>query len=234
MSRASRKHHTGGGEWTRNTVAAADNTHQWRDSLPIPLPESPSRKPPEPKQTPGLATDIYNATLRAPVRDLGELIAHPEDIPDAIGSVALGLGPAGEIPLVIAEFLTYVRALRAGAAAGATASAGAGAVAAEALPPLRQAYVDAVAALKPLPEALHAAGADDEAIARALHAARREIGEHFKELTPPDKLAELNKRNLQKYGDKLGPTIEWFRARGKSWNEITESATRSGGNDLGF
>ena len=39
---------------------------------------------------------------------------------------------------------------------------------------------------------------------------------------------------LQKYGDKLGPTIEWLQSKGKSWTQIIESATRTGGKDLGL
>jgi hypothetical protein len=53
-------------------------------------------------------------------------------------------------------------------------------------------------------------------------------------LTPVDKLAEIYARNVQKYGDKLGPTIDWLRSKGKSWDQIIESATRTGGKDLGF
>jgi RHS repeat-associated protein len=106
--------------------------------------------------------------------------------------------------------------------------------AAKGLPPLRQAYVEAVSELKPMADSLRAAGADTEAIARALHAERRAIGEQFKALTPADKLAEIYQRNLQKYGDKLGPTVDWLRAQGKSWDQVIESATRTGGKDLGF
>lgn len=108
------------------------------------------------------------------------------------------------------------------------------ALAAKGLPPLRGAYVKAVSELKPMADSLRAAGADTEAIARALHAERRAIGEQFKALTPADKLAEIYQRNLQKYGDKLGPTVDWLRAQGKSWDQIIESATRTGGKDLGF
>jgi hypothetical protein len=108
------------------------------------------------------------------------------------------------------------------------------AVAANGLHPLRQAYVDAVSELKPMADSLKMAGADIEALARALHAERRAIGEQFKALTPADKLAEIYERNLQKYGDKLGPTVDWLRAHGKSWDQIIESATRTGGKDLGF
>ena len=106
--------------------------------------------------------------------------------------------------------------------------------AAKELPALRQGYVDAVGELKSAADSLKAAGADTEALARALHAERRAIGEEFKALTPADKLAEIYARNVQKYGDKLGPTIDWLRAKGKSWDQIIESATRTGGKDLGF
>jgi hypothetical protein len=121
-----------------------------------------------------------------------------------------------------------------GGAVATAEEAGLVGAAAKGLSPLRQAYVDAVSGLKPMADSLRAAGADSETIARALHAARRAIGEQFKGLTPPDKLAEIYARNLQKYGDKLGPTIDWLRAQGKSWVEIIDSATRTGGKDLGF
>ena len=66
-------------------------------------------------------------------------------------------------------------------------------------------------------------------------AARRyHKGGQFKALTPSEKLAEIYERNLQQYGDRLGPTIEWLRAQGKSWEQIIESASRAGGKDLGF
>ena len=102
------------------------------------------------------------------------------------------------------------------------------------LPPLRQQYVDRVNALRQKADAMRANGSGEEAVARAMHAERRELGEQFKALTPPDKLAEIYRRNEERYGDKLGPSIDWLRARGKSWAEITESASRPGGKDLGF
>jgi len=84
-------------------------------------------------------------------------------------------------------------------------------------------------------EALRAGGADSETIARMLHAERRAIGERFKDLTPPDIRARIYERNLAKYGDKLGPSIDWLRTQGKkSWEQIIESAARAGGKDLAF
>jgi hypothetical protein len=49
-----------------------------------------------------------------------------------------------------------------------------------------------------------------------------------------EKLAEIHARNLRRYGDPLGPSIEWLRAQGKTWEQIIESATRTDGRDLGF
>lgn len=79
------------------------------------------------------------------------------------------------------------------------------------------------------------AGSSSEDIARALHAERRNLGVKYKELTPGYKRLEIYTRNIQKYGDKLGPSIDYLRnVKGKSWDQIIESASRSGGKDLGF
>jgi hypothetical protein len=94
--------------------------------------------------------------------------------------------------------------------------------------------VSAVEGLAGKVPAMREAGMGSEAIARALHAERRLLGEQFKALTPPGRLAEIYERNLARYGDKLGPTIEWLQARGKSWEDIIESSVRTGGKDLGF
>ena len=102
------------------------------------------------------------------------------------------------------------------------------------LPSLRQGYADAVSELRDIGNSLRAAGVDSEQIARAMHANRRAIGEQFKALTPPDKLAEISARNLNKYGDNLGPSVDWLRSQGKSWDDIIESAGRIGGKYLGF
>ena len=105
---------------------------------------------------------------------------------------------------------------------------------AKAVPVLRQQYVDAVTALRSNIPTMREAGMSSEQIARALHAERRVLGEKFKSLTPPDMLQKIYERNLQRYGDRLGPSIEWLLKQGKSWEDIIESATRTGGKDLGF
>jgi hypothetical protein len=104
----------------------------------------------------------------------------------------------------------------------------------KALPPLRQAYIREVEALKNTAAELRTAGQTPEQIARTLHQMRRDIGIKYKELTPPERLEQFYQRNLEKYGDKLGPSIEYLRGQGKSWEEIIESASRTGGADLGL
>ena len=100
--------------------------------------------------------------------------------------------------------------------------------------PLRQAYIKEVNGLKALGEKMARKGIDKEIIARTLHSKRRELGVKYKNLTPPDKLKEIYARNVEKYGDKLGPSIDWLRKKGKSWDDIIESASRTGGKDLGL
>ena len=78
------------------------------------------------------------------------------------------------------------------------------------------------------------AGMSSEQIARSLHAERRALGEKFKGLTPHGKLGEIYERNLKLYGDRLGPSVDWLRNAGKSWDDIIESASRPGRKDLGF
>ena len=99
---------------------------------------------------------------------------------------------------------------------------------------LRQSYVREVTQLSEVREILQKNGASEEEIARTLHRMRRELGEKYKNLTPSENREIIYSRNQKKYGDKLGPTIEWLRAQEQSWEEIAESATRTGGRDLGL
>ncbi|MFG2822552.1 RHS repeat-associated core domain-containing protein [Kitasatospora sp. NPDC048365] len=120
----------------------------------------------------------------------------------------------------------------AGAAAETTTGAAASATAG--LPPLRLAYIGEVEALGETGAAMRAAGSSVEDIARALHQARRDIGVKYKDLTPEPLRSTIYERNIAKYGDPLGPTVDWLRAKGKSWEQIIEGATRTGGADLGL
>ncbi len=102
------------------------------------------------------------------------------------------------------------------------------------VPPLRQSYLDDFSKLGDEVAAWRRAGADPEFIAREANANRRALGMKYKELTPEPLRSQIRDRNLAKYADEWGPTIDWFRARGDSWEQIIESSLRSGGGDLGF
>ena len=71
-------------------------------------------------------------------------------------------------------------------------------------------------------------GASSETIARAVHAERRGLTAAFKALTPEPWRVRIHKRTLAAYGDPVGPAIVNPRARGKSWDNIIDSATRPG------
>jgi hypothetical protein len=102
------------------------------------------------------------------------------------------------------------------------------------IPKLRQQYIDEVLALKGKIPTLEKAGMTQEEIARTLYSERNALKIKYRELTPKNRLIEIENRCVNKYGNKLGPTIEQLRAKGKTWEQIIESATISGGQDLGF
>jgi hypothetical protein len=92
----------------------------------------------------------------------------------------------------------------------------------------RREYERLVAELTARAAAMRSAGEGAESIARTLHAERRALAAQYKELTPEPLRTRLYERTLRIYGDHLGPTIEFLRINGKSWDEIIESAARSG------
>jgi len=99
---------------------------------------------------------------------------------------------------------------------------------------LRAAYEREVGSIADRVAAWAKAGADPEFVPREAWADRRAIGIYYKALTPPELREILFARNLARYGDPLGPTIEYLRAQGRTWEQIIEGASRSGGRDLGF
>lgn len=90
------------------------------------------------------------------------------------------------------------------------------------------------------------AGKSEEEIARWANGERRALGERFKNQTEPRLREVIYERNIEKYGDPLGPKYEdlkrgyWIKSDGskerfrtkKTDLEIAEAATRAGGNDL--
>ncbi len=102
------------------------------------------------------------------------------------------------------------------------------------IPAVRAAYMAEVKGLSSIVTKMRAAGSTTEEIARKLHRLRRSLGVKYKSLTPNEALQKIYKRNIEKYGDKLGPSIDYLRQSGKSWQDIIDSALRTGGQDLKF
>lgn len=95
-------------------------------------------------------------------------------------------------------------------------------------PDLRTRYEDCVRALRLKAEAMREYGVAAETIARTLHAARRQLAAEFKARTPEPLRSRIQDRTTAIYGDPNGPGIEALRARGKSWEDIIDSACRPG------
>lgn len=153
---------------------------------------------------------------------------------EGVAHGALALGVAGLACSAVAPCLTAAEsALGIGAAACADGDCTNEAnVARQAAQSLRQAYETEVRGLTPEVSKRFSLGQPVEEIARWAHAARRALGEQYKNMTPPDMLEKIYARNLAKYGDKLGPSIEYLLSKGKTWEEIIESALTPGGQDI--
>ena len=59
-----------------------------------------------------------------------------------------------------------------------------------------------------------ASGQNLEEIARTAHSMRREIGVKYKDMTPDVLRADIYLRNMQEYGDELGPSFNVLLERG--------------------
>jgi len=91
---------------------------------------------------------------------------------------------------------------------------------------IRIQYMKKVNELAPLARTLRTQGKSAEEIARIVHRKRRALGRLFKNVTDAKTRENVFARNLEKYGDKWGPTIDYLRQIGKSWEDIIESAAR--------
>ncbi len=93
---------------------------------------------------------------------------------------------------------------------------------------LRSRYEAAVSGLRAQVIAMRQASTAAEEIANVVHAERRRLAAQFKQQTPEPLRSLIHRRTLAVYGDPIGPTIEYLRAMGKSWDDIIDSATRPG------
>ena len=93
---------------------------------------------------------------------------------------------------------------------------------------------DAVNRLAEMIPGMQQAGLSSEQIAKTLHDERRTLGVKLKDVVPGNNITRIYTRNIEKYGDKLGPSVEWLRESGKSWDDIINSAISTNGKGAGF
>ncbi len=76
------------------------------------------------------------------------------------------------------------------------------------------------------------AGHSPEQIARALNEARLQLEREFRQGLRPEIVEEIEQRQMERYGNRTGPTVEWLREQGRTWEQIIQSAMRPGGQDM--
>jgi len=93
---------------------------------------------------------------------------------------------------------------------------------------LRSAYERKVQTLAEMAMDMRRRGLEAETIARAVHAERLAIARAFKDITPEPLRTRIQARTIAQYGNPAGPSIDFLRAAGKSWDDIIDSASRPG------
>ncbi len=103
----------------------------------------------------------------------------------------------------------------------------------EALKAIRTAYVGEVKALKGVAETLSKQGLSPQQVANIVHGMRRTIGEKYKHITPFIQRQMIYIRNRaprwmggKGYDSIYGPSVNWLRRSGKSWDDIIQSASK--------
>lgn len=99
---------------------------------------------------------------------------------------------------------------------------------------LRMEYVNEVQSISSHTQRMLSQGKTEEEVAVWAINERNELKVKYRGDTPPEKLREIELRNIEKYGNALGPTAHYLRQKGKTWKEIIDSASKADGSDLDF
>jgi RHS repeat-associated protein len=91
---------------------------------------------------------------------------------------------------------------------------------------IRVQYMQRVRKLGKLAAQMRRQGKTSEEIAKTVSRKRRALGRLFKNATDPKTRQNAYARNIREYGDKWGPTWQYFRNQGYSWEQIIEKASR--------
>ena len=99
-------------------------------------------------------------------------------------------------------------------------------VAEDALPPLRQAYVNDVLALEDRGNSARAAGQSTEDTARMHVDMRNQLKVDYHALSPVDAVKAFEQRNVLKYGNPLGPSTDQLRVQTRADSHLREATPR--------
>lgn len=94
---------------------------------------------------------------------------------------------------------------------------------------VRLSYIAGVKSLGPSARTMLAFGRSSESVGRWAVSQRNWLKEMARGFTPAADVARFEARNMQIYGNKIGPTAEQMFAKYGSWAKVIEAATRTAG-----
>ena len=99
---------------------------------------------------------------------------------------------------------------------------------------IRKSYVREVDNLSRLATKMGKAGKSQREIAEEVLSKRNQLKVKYRNISPSNSKKIMEDRNLKKYGNKIGPNVDYFLKKGVSLEEIIEKAGRAGGQDMGL
>jgi len=78
------------------------------------------------------------------------------------------------------------------------------------------------------------AGKSQRKIAEEVLSKRNKLKIKYRNISPSSSIKLMEERKLKKYGNKLGPDVDYFLKNGISLDEIIKKASRAGGQDMGL
>ena len=100
------------------------------------------------------------------------------------------------------------------------------------VPVLRQQYEQQVENIAGLVEGFKQQGMTDQQIAEIVIPLRNNYKAAYRSFMSPEAVAMVEARNLGRYGDRLGPSVDYFLSVGKTYEYMVEAASRPGGADI--
>jgi len=99
---------------------------------------------------------------------------------------------------------------------------------------IRKSYIREVENLSRLAHKMGKAGKFQREIAEEVLSKRNKLKIKYRNISPSNSKKLMEERNLKKYGNKIGPDVDYFLKNGISLDDIIEKASRAGGQDMGL